>query len=231
MRAVLLIALTLAAYGIGLTARKFAARHPLANPVLIAIAIVIAVLIATGTGYAEYFAANGPIVFLLGPATVALGVPLAGNFIHLHRSLRAVLIALLAGSVAAMLTGYFLVRVLGGSAETALSMLPKSVTTPIAMAVAQQVGGQPALSAAFAILGGIIAAVSLRAVLRMVRVNQSHAMGLAAGAAGSGIAAAYVAAFGDGPAAFAAIGIGLNGLATSIIAPLVPVLVKILHPL
>jgi len=228
MKAVLWIALTVAAYLVGLAVRKAAGRHPVANPVLIAMAIVIAALVATGTSYTEYFRATAPITFLLGPATVALGVPLAANAVHLHRSLRAVLLAVLAGSVAAMLAGFLLICTLGGGATAALSMLPKAVTTPIAMAVSQQIGGQPSLSAAFAILGGIIAAISLRAVLRLARVHSSHAMGLAAGTAGSGIAAAYVAAFGDGPAAFAAIGIGLNGLMTSVLAPL---LLKFFHPL
>jgi len=221
MKSVLWIALTVAAYLVGLAVRKALGRHPVANPVLLAMTIVIIVLAATGTSFTEYFVANAPITFLLGPATVALGVPLAANFVHLRRSLRAVLLAVLAGSVTAMLAGFLLVSVLGGSTLVGRSMLPKAVTTPIAMAVAQQIGGQPSLSAAFAILGGIIAAMSLRAVLKLARVHHPHAIGLAAGTAGSGIAAAYVAALGDGQAAFAAIGIGLNGLATSLLAPVI----------
>ncbi len=220
MNVLLWTAVTVAAYSVGLTARRFTRRHPLANPVLIAMALMIAVLRASHTRYEDYLAASWPIVFLLGPATVALGVPLAANFVPLRRSMRAVLIALSAGSAAALLTGFLLVRVLGGSEETAVSMLPKSVTTPIAAAISAQIGGQPALSAAFAILGGIIAAMSIRGLLRLIRVDHPQALGLAAGTAGSGIAAAYVAAFGDAPAAFAAIGIGLNGLVTSVLAPL-----------
>jgi putative effector of murein hydrolase len=221
MKVVLWTAVTVAAYGVGLTARRVARRHPLANPVLIAMALTIAILRATQTPYADYLAASWPIVFLLGPATVALGVPLAADFGPLRRSMGAVLIALSAGAAAALLIGFGLVRALGGSEVTALSMLPKSATTPIAMGIASQIGGQPALSAAFAILGGIIAAMSIRGLLRRLRIDHPQALGLAAGAAGSGIAAAYVAAFGDAPAAFAAIGIGLNGLLTSVLAPLV----------
>jgi putative effector of murein hydrolase len=220
MKVVLWTAVTVAAYSVGLTARRFARRHPLANPVLIAMALTIAILRLTQTPYADYLAASWPIVFLLGPATVALGVPLAANFGPLRRSMGAVLIALSAGAAAALLTGFILVRVFGGSEVTGLSMLPKSATTPIAMGIAAQIGGQPALSAAFAILGGIIAAISIRGLLRLLRVDHPQALGLAAGTAGSGIAAAYVAAFGDAPAAFAAIGIGLNGLVTSVLAPL-----------
>jgi putative effector of murein hydrolase len=220
MNVALWTAVTVAAYCAGLAVRQLSGRHPVANPVLVAMALVISILLATGTPYADYLSASWPISFLLGPATVALGVPLAANFMHLHRSLRAVLIALVAGSAAALVTGVALVRLLGGSGAVALSMLPKSATSPVAMAVAQQIGGQAALSAAFAILGGIIAAMAIRGLLRLLRVHNPHALGLAAGTAGSGIAAAYVASFGEGPAAFAAIGIGLNCLVTSALAPL-----------
>ena len=126
---------------------------------------------------------------------------------------------MLAGSVSSMVSGVLLVRWLGGSKVLALSMLPKAATTPIAMAVTQQIGGQPALSATLAIAGGILAAVTLRGVLGLVRITDTHAVGLAAGTAGSGIAAARVAELGDGAAAFAAIGIGLNGLLTALLAP------------
>jgi putative effector of murein hydrolase len=229
MKSALWIALTLAAYLIGLAVRQAARRHPLANPVLIAMVIVIAFLSAIGASYGEYFSANQPIVFLLGPATVALGVPLAANFHAMRQNWRAALIALLAGCVMAMLSGFLLVWLLGGSSAVALSMLPKSATTPIAIVISQQIGGLPALSAVFAILGGILAAMTLRAVLGLVRVRNLHALGLAGGTIGSGIGAAYAATFGDDPAAFAAIGLSLNGLATSILSPLVPVLVRLVH--
>jgi putative effector of murein hydrolase len=220
MKVILWTAVTIAAYAAGRTARHCSGQHPLANPVLIAMAVVICLLRATRTPYADYLAASWPIVFLLGPATVALGVPLAANLVPLRRSLRAVALALSAGAAASLLTGWFLVRALGGSVATGLAMLPKSTTTPIAMGVAAQIGGQPALAATFAILGGIVAAVSIRGLLGLIRVESTQALGLAAGTAGSGIAAAYVAAYGDAPAAFAAIGIGLNGLVTSGLAPL-----------
>jgi putative effector of murein hydrolase len=98
-------------------------------------------------------------------------------------------------------------------------MLPKAVTTPIAIAISAQIGGQPALTASLAITGGILTALTLKLILGRLRITHGHAVGLAAGTAGSGIAAAYVAALGDGPAAFAAIGIGLNGLVTALLAP------------
>ncbi len=211
--------LTVACYLAGLGVRRLARNHALANPALITMALVAGALLLSHTPYAVYYHATRGLTFLLAPATVALGVPLARNFIHVRRSWLGVGLGLLAGSVSSMVSGVMLVRWLGGSKVLALSMLPKAATTPIAMAVTQQIGGQPALSATLAIAGGILAAVTLRGVLGLVRITDTHAVGLAAGTAGSGIAAARVAELGDGAAAFAAIGIGLNGLLTALLAP------------
>ena len=214
------LAITLFAYLIGKWIQKVCHASPVANPVLIAIVLVAALLTATGTPYDHYFAGAQFIHFLLGPATVALAIPLALNAVHIKRSMHSVGLALLAGSVTTTVSGVAVVWMLGGGRSVALSMAPKSVTTPIAMAVAQEVGGVPALTAALAIAGGIFAAVIGQAVLRWLRVDDWRAHGLAAGVAGSGVAAAQVAPLNGLAAAFAAIGIGLNGLLTALIVPL-----------
>ncbi len=219
LRALAWTGATVICYAIGLAVRRQARRHPLANPVLISIGLIAGGLRLTGTSYADYFRATGVLTWLLGPATVALGVPLARNLAHVRRSALGVGLGLLAGSVTSMVTGALAVRWLGGSRAVALSMLPKAVTTPIAIAISAQIGGQPALTASLAITGGILTALTLKFILGRLRITHGHAVGLAAGTAGSGIAAAYVAALGDGPAAFAAIGIGLNGLVTALLAP------------
>lgn len=214
------LSLTLAAYWIGRAVQRACGGAAWASPVLIAIILIACVLIASGTPYRDYFSGAQFIHFLLGPATVALGVPLANNIGHVRRSLPGMMAALLAGSLTSIITGVLLVRLLGGSTVMALSMAPKSVTTPIAMAVASQVGGLPALTAALAILGGIIAAILGEPILRRMGISDWRAHGLAAGIAGSGIAAAQVARRDPLAAAFSALGIGLNGLLVAIIAPL-----------
>ena len=146
--------LTVACYLAGLGVRRLARNHALANPALITMALVAGALLLSHTPYAVYFHATRGLTFLLAPATVALGVPLARNFIHVRRSWLGVGLGLLAGSVSSMVSGVLLVRWLGGSKVLALSMLPKAATTPIAMAVTQQIGGPPALSATLAIAGG-----------------------------------------------------------------------------
>jgi putative effector of murein hydrolase len=196
----------------------------LANPVLIAILAVAAIVLATGTSYERYFAGAQFINFLLGPATVALAVPLARNLHHVRRSFHGIGFALVAGSLTSIVSGIGLVWLFGGSRSVALSMAPKAVTTPIAIAVSQEIGGIPALTAGLAIVGGIVAAMVGQRLLSRMRIDDWRAQGLAGGVAGSGIAAAQVASRDGVAAAFTALGIALNGLVTALIAPLVPLL-------
>ena len=219
-------AVTVSAYLFGRAVQRLSRGNPVANPVLIAIAIVSAVLTAAQVPYEAYLRSTWLLTFLLAPATVALGVPLENNFIHVRRSFPGISLGLSVGSIVSMLSGAFLVEVLGGDRKVALSMLPKAVTTPIAMAVSQQIGGEPALTASLAIIGGIIAAVTLRLTLTAMRVRDWRAVGLAAGTAGSGVAAAHVAPTSGTAAAFAAVGIGLNGILTALTAPIVAVLFR-----
>jgi putative effector of murein hydrolase len=214
------LAATIAMYVIGLLVQRLCGNAPIANPVLIAIVLVAAVVLATGTSYRTYFSGAQFLNFLLGPATIALAVPLAKNLAVVRANLRGTSLALLAGSVTSIVSGVAIVWLLGGSRIVALSMAPKAATTPIAMAVSEQIGGVPALTAALAILGGIVAAITGQQILHVLRINDWRAHGFAAGVAGSGIAAAQVASRDELGAAFAALGIGLNGLLTALLAPM-----------
>ncbi|MBO1326678.1 LrgB family protein [Acetobacter sp. TBRC 12305] len=213
------LVVTLAAYVAGRWVQSLCGGSPYASPVLIAIILVGCGLVVTGTSYTTYFAGAQFINFLLGPVTVALAVPLAENFGLVWRNLTSIGLALLAGSLTSVISGIGLVWALGGTRDVALSMAPKAVTTPIAMAVSEQIGGVPALTAALAILGGILAAIIGRQMLRQFQIEDLRAHGLAAGVAGSGIAAAQIAAIDETGAAFAALGIGLNGVLTAIFVP------------
>ncbi len=199
---------------------------PYFNPVLITIVLVAVIVVLTGTPYKRYFEGAQFINFLLGPATVALAVPLARNIHHVLRSLHSIGLALLAGSMTSIVTGVGIVWLLGGSRIVALSMAPKAVTTPIAIAVSQEIGGIPALTAALAILGGIVAAVVGQRLLRQFKIEDWRVHGLAAGVAGSGIAAAQVAPLDGMAAAFAALGIAINGVVTAIVVPLLVLLLS-----
>jgi len=218
------LAVTLAAYSLGRLAQRACKGSAFASPVLIAMILVAAVVLATHTSYRAYFAGAQFINFLLGPATIALALPLAKNYDLIRKNLRNIGLALFAGSITSVVSGVAIVWLLGGSRIVALSMAPKAVTTPIAMAVSQQIGGVPALTAVLAILGRIVAAITGQQMLQRLQIKDWRAHGLAAGVAGSGVAAAQVAARDELGAAFAALGIGLNGLLTALLVPLLALL-------
>ncbi len=213
------LAMTIGAYLTGRLVQRMCGGSAFASSVLIAIILVSAMVLATGTSYPAYFAGAQFINFLLGPATIALAIPLAKNLTHVRSNLHGIGLALFAGSVTSIISGAAIVWLLGGTRIVALSMAPKAVTTPIAMAVSQQIGGVPALTAALAILGGIVAAIIGQQMLHCFRIRDWRVHGLTAGVAGSGIAAAQVASRNELGAAFAALGIGLNGLLTAVLVP------------
>ncbi|ARR57720.1 hypothetical protein HY78_29935 (plasmid) [Rhizorhabdus wittichii DC-6] len=211
---------TICAYLAGARLQRWFSGSAIVSPVLFAIIVVTGIVLLTGTAYDSYFSGAQFINFLLGPATVALAVPLAKNFDLIRRDIKSVGPAMVAGSITSVLSGVLIVWALGGTADVALSIAPKAVTTPIAMAVSDEIGGVPALTAALAILGGIIAAVVGQSILHRLKVRDWRAHGLAAGVAGSGVAAAQVAGRSELAAAFAAVGIALNGLFTAVMVPM-----------
>jgi putative effector of murein hydrolase len=214
------LVVTLGGYLAGRALQNASGGAAIVNPVLIAILLVMIALVVSGTPYQTYFAGAKLIHFLLGPATIALAIPLARHFAVIKANLRSVGLALLAGSASAIISGIAIVHICGGSSAVALSMAPKAATTPIAMAVSGQAGGMPELTASLAILGGITTAIAGQWIFRMLGISDWRAQGLAAGVAGSGIAAAHVAARNETGAAFAAIGVGMNGLLTALLVPL-----------
>lgn len=214
----LLLTFTIGAFLCGVSLERRTGSS-LANPTLVAIVAVGMLMRASGISYPEYFRGVYLLHFLLGPATVALAIPLARSLNHLRKSLRATLIALIAGSLTGAVSAYALVRLTGGGRLLAITMMPKSLTTPIAIAVSQDVGGIPSLTAVFAIMAGILMAVALPYLQRLLRIEDEAAAGLAAGTAGSGIATARAIAIGPLAAAFAGVAIGANGLITALLMP------------
>lgn len=213
-----LLALTIGMFLLGIALQRRTGSS-LANPTLVAVLLIGFLLHFSGLSYARYFAGVQLLHFLLGPATVALAIPLVQSLEHLRRGLVGTLAALLAGSLTGSTSAYMLIRIFGGDRTLALTMMPKSLTTPIALEVSQTIGGLPSLTAVFGITAGILTAVMLPTMLRWLRVEDSTAAGLAAGTAGSGIATARAVAMGPVQAAFAGVAIGLNGLITAALAP------------
>jgi predicted murein hydrolase (TIGR00659 family) len=210
---------TLGAYAIADWLSQRAGRNPLVNPVLIAVALLAVLLVATRTPYETYFAGAQFVHFLLGPATVALAVPLHRNWAVVRKALLPILAALLAGSVTAVVSAVGIAWAFGAPFDVLASLAPKSVTAAIAMGVSQEIGGNPALTATLVITTGVIGAILVTPLMNALKLTDYRARGFAAGVASHGIGTAR--AFQVDPVAgtFAGIALGLNGLITALIVP------------
>lgn len=219
------LTVTLSAYLAGDWLYRRTRLNPLANPVLIAVVLLVALLLATGTDYPTYFEGAQFVHFLLGPATVALAVPLYRQFRAVKREALPLLVALLCGSLTAAGSAVAIAWTLGASLETLLSLAPKSVTTPVAMGIAQQIGGLPSLTAVLVILTGIAGAVLAPHTLNLLRIRDWKARGFAIGVAAHGIGTARALQIDEVAGAFSGLAMGLNALAT---AALLPLLIRLL---
>ncbi len=214
------LTLTLIAYQVGYWIYARARLNPLLNPVLIAVVLLVAVLLATGTSYPTYFEGAQFVHFLLGPATVCLAVPLYRQFDTIRRSGPAILAAILVGSLTASITAVGIVWLFGGSLTTMISIAPKSVTAPIAMGIAEQLGGLPSLTAVLVILTGILGASLGPPLLNLLRIRDWAARGLAIGTASHGIGTARALQVNEVAGAFSGLAMGLNAVATALLLPI-----------
>ena len=214
------LTLTLVAFQVGSWIYTRGKLNPLLNPVLIAVVIVVAILTATGTEYGTYFDGAQFVHFLLGPATVALAVPLYRQFSRVRQSAVAILVSIVTGSATAMLSAIAIGTLMGAAPNVVLSLAPKSVTTPVAMGIAEQIGGLPSLTAVLVIVTGILGAMLGPPVLNLLRIRDWRARGLAIGTASHGIGTARALQVNEVAGAFAGLAMGLNALATAILLPL-----------
>lgn len=220
------ITLTLAVYWLATHLWLRTGRHPSLNPVLVAMLLGAVVVWALGTPYEQYLNGGRYIGFLLGPATVALALPIFRQRATIGRAAPMVVVSLVVGCVAAIASGYWITRWLGGTRAMALSMAPKSATTPISIALAEQVGGIPPLTAIFTIVAGVVGAVAAPALLSLVRIRDPRARGLAIGLSSHGVGTARALADDETTGAFSGLGMALNGLATSLLLGAVLALVQ-----
>jgi predicted murein hydrolase (TIGR00659 family) len=225
------LTLTLAAYVLALLLNRKAGGHPAVNPVLVTVSILVTLLLLTGTPYQRYFDGAQFVHFLLGPTTVALAIPLHAQLKRLLAIGGPLIVALVVGSFTAGLSAYVIGALLGASAPTVASLAPKSVTTPIAMGIAERIGGLASLTAVFVILTGIFGAVFATGILRRLNVRDEASTGFALGLACHGIGTARAFQISEQTGAFAALAMGLNGLFTALTLPwLIPFLAPLIKP-
>ena len=213
------IALTLGVFAVAAIVSSWSKGHPFANPVLISVCSLILLLSITQTPYEQYFAGAQFIHLLLGPATVALAVPL---FRHLHRVRTAalpVLVGIGAGSVSAVLSIVVITWALGGHDDLTTSLVTKSVTAPVSMAIAPQIGGIASLAAIFSVLTGMVGAAFGPALLSRLGIEDSLQRGLAMGTASHGQGTARILQESEEAGAFSALAMGLTALAMALLLP------------
>ena len=222
---VVFLLVTLLTYRLGLWLRELTGGHGLAQPVLVSIVLTSAFVMVLGVDYDDYREGTGLIAFWLGPATVALAVPLHRHYDRLRRIVLPLVVSVVVGAAASIVSAYWLVRLLGGDDVLATSMAPKAATTPVSIALSEVAGGVPALTAVFTIVAGILGAVVGPAVLSLVRVRHDVARGVALGSVSHGIGTSRALHESETEGAFAGLAMGLTALASSMLLPLLQLFV------
>jgi len=195
-------------------------RRSWMNPVLLSVLALVAILVITDTPYDVYFEGAKFVHFMLGPATVALAIPLYRQLSSLKRHPIALTVSLLTGSLTAVISAIVIAKIGGASDQALISIAPKSVTTPVAMGISESLGGLPSLTAVIVILTGIVGASMGPWLLDKLNISNPMAKGLAMGVSSHGIGTGRAIYMGDVAAAFSGLAIGLNGLATTIFLPI-----------
>lgn len=214
------LATTLAVYQAAHWLFRRAKSNPLLNPVFVSIIVLVLVLSATDTPYATYFDGAQFVHFLLGPATVALAIPLYLYAAKLRAMLLPLLLALVAGATTGIVGTALIGRSVGLDDLLIRSLIPRSVTTPIAMGIAEQIGGLPSLTAVLVILTGMIGALAAQSLLALLRIRDDSVCGFAIGMAAHGIGTARAFQLSQEAGAFSGLAMGLNGATTTILVPI-----------
>lgn len=215
------VTLTVLAYRAGWMLYRRSGHHDFLHPILIGALLIALFIFITGGGYTEYFQANGFLHFMLGPATVALAIPLWQQFPLIRRQTPSILISLLAGASFAVASALVIAWLAGVDTKMLLSLAPKSVTTPIALGISEKIGGIPTLSAGLVVTTGIIGAVCAPGIFRLAGISDRRAQGFALGLSSHGVGTAKAFERGHVCGAFSSLALGLTGALTALGLPLI----------
>lgn len=211
------VLISLLAYELGILINK-KTKIPLFNPLMIAIATVMLVLVILKIPLEKYQSGGNLISFFLTPATVILAVPLYKNIAALKKDWVAIISGVLVGSVTAIASVYLLGRAFLLSPELLASLIPKSITTPFGIELSQQIGGIPSVTVAAIIITGITGAVFAPIVLKIFKIRDATSQGIAIGTSAHALGTTKAVELGETQGAMSGLAIGLTGIATVIIA-------------
>ncbi|RKN84135.1 LrgB family protein [Paenibacillus ginsengarvi] len=209
------VTVTVAAYAAALALQK---RIRWLHPLFVCSAVVIVLLLATGIPYESYRVGGDLLVFCLGPATVALGVPMYKHAVRLKRQLKAIAAGVLTGSVCGMTSSAFFIWAAGGTQQLIVTALPKSASSPISIEIVRQLGGIPELGAVLTVLTGLVGSMIGPAFLRGIGVRDDVALGVAIGTASHGIGTARIIRESELQGSAGGLAMGLGGIVTSLIS-------------
>lgn len=213
--------MTLVAFAAAVRINRVLGGSSLFHPVTLAVAMLIGLLLVVDMDYATYFEGAQFIHFLLGPATVALAIPLYDHREKVRQLLWPLMLACVVGIITAVGSTLGLAAIMGAKPETLLSLAPRSVTSPIAMGVAEQIGGIPSLAAGLVLLTGSIGCVVAPWIFRILKVRDPAVQGFTLGLAAHGFGTAHAfARIGAVAGAFSGLAMGLTGLLTAFLLPL-----------
>lgn len=201
-------------------------RYTILNPAIVSIVSVIIILKQCNISYQNYSVGGDIILFLLGPSVVALGVPLYQRRAEVKQRLVPILAGISAGSVVSIITASGIILLMGGSEQLALTVAPKSVTTPIAIGISAKFGGIVPLTAAVVVATGCFGAVIGPSFCRLLGVDDPTSMGLAMGTAAHGIGTGRMLEIDLLGGAIAGLAIGLSGVITSLLMPLLALILN-----
>ena len=213
------LTITLVAYLIAYTIHQKTDTHPLTNTVLISVVLLILALKITDTDYATYFEGAQFIHFLLGPVTVALAIPLFQQFAQVKRLFIPIIVSMIIGIIVGTISVMFIAKFLGADLATQISLSARSVTAPVAMGIAEKIGGIPSLTAVLAVLTGIIGAVLGTQFLNILNIKDNSVKGIAMGNSSHGIGTARAFTLNNTMGAFAGLSMALAALLNALLLP------------
>jgi len=191
------------------------------NPVLITLIILVIALLSLGIPFNEYNQYSGWLSELLEPAVVALGVPLYKQLHQIKKELPRITITIFIAALIAISSTVVMALLIGASPEIAASLAPKSVTTPIAVLISEQVAGEPAITAIAVLITGLVGAVLGMPLLKLCGVHSSKAQGIAMGTACHALGTARIAEEGHQQGAYGALALVLSATFSALLCPII----------
>lgn len=214
-----LLALSVGGFVLGLWVYRRSGSNALLHPLLVSTPIIAALLYLSNIGFEQYYEANGLLSWLLGPTTVALAIPLSKELRQLPALLPIVSLTVLMGGFVAAILALSLAYIFNTSDLVMLSIAAKSVTTPIAMGITQQLGGLLTLITLVVLLTGIVGIITTSAIFKLTGITDERWQGLILGIASHAIGTARAFEISPRCGAFSTLGMGLNGIWTSLFLP------------